>query len=124
MKSEKSFPLRHISIRVPWHDSGWNGTVCQCPTRNTACLKLVNIAEKKDEAAEEQIAGRSIRNLESKDFPPCVKERATFMADFGFDLFPEHPGRDSVARDPLTLQENATPFSTLRCGCTAVPLDE
>ena len=20
-----SFPLRHLSIRVPWHDSGWKG---------------------------------------------------------------------------------------------------
>ena len=91
MKSTTSFPLRHISIRVPWHDAGWNGTVCQCPKRNTACLKLVNIAEKKDEAAEEKIAGKSIRDLEPKDFPPCVKERATFMADFAFDRSHEHP---------------------------------
>ncbi len=46
-------PLRHISIRVPWHDARWNGTVCCGPKLNTACLKLVNIAENKiDEAGE------------------------------------------------------------------------
>jgi len=22
-----SFPLRHISIRVPWHDHGWDGAL-------------------------------------------------------------------------------------------------
>ena len=31
-------PLRHLSIRVPWHDSGWDGRVCQNPTANTSCL--------------------------------------------------------------------------------------
>ena len=80
------FPLRHISIRVPWHDAGWNGTVCKCPARNTACLKLVNIAEKKNEEAEERLKTKSIRDLDQKDFPACVSERGTFMADFAFDV--------------------------------------
>lgn len=22
------YPIRHISIRVPWHDKAWTGTVC------------------------------------------------------------------------------------------------
>ena len=34
-----SFPIRHLSVRVPWHDSGWNGTVCVDPKNNVACLK-------------------------------------------------------------------------------------
>jgi hypothetical protein len=25
---ESTQPIEHISIRVPWHDGGWNGTVC------------------------------------------------------------------------------------------------
>lgn len=86
-----NFPLRHISIRVPWHDAAWNGTVCKCPARNTACLKLANIAEKKNEEAEEKLKTRSIRDLDQKDFPACVSERGTFMADFAFDRFHEHP---------------------------------
>ena len=36
-------PLRHLSIRVPWHDAGWAGTVCNDPTANTACLVLKRI---------------------------------------------------------------------------------
>jgi len=26
-----NFPLRHLSVCVPWHDSGWAGTVCSAP---------------------------------------------------------------------------------------------
>lgn len=89
--SKPAYPLRHISIRAPWHDAGWNGTVCQSPKHNTACLKLINIADSRDEAAEEKIAGKSLRDLDWKEFPPCVKERGTFMADFPLDRYHEHP---------------------------------
>lgn len=39
--------VQHLSIRVPWHDHGWDGTVCQDPCGNTACLKLNGILEGK-----------------------------------------------------------------------------
>lgn len=41
--------MKHISIRVPWHDNKWNGTICQCPKNNPFCMMLHNISEKKDE---------------------------------------------------------------------------
>lgn len=59
-----NYPLRHISIRVPWHDSGWNGTVCKAPKLNGACLKLDNIARNKKDDVEAAIAGQSIEHLE------------------------------------------------------------
>ncbi len=86
-----SFPLRHISIRVPWHDSGWNGTVCKSPKRNAACLKLVNIADSKDEEAEESVRGRPFADLEPAALPPCMKERGAFMAEFALDRYHQHP---------------------------------
>jgi hypothetical protein len=85
------FPLKHISIRVPWHDSGWNGSICREPARNTACLKLTNIAEKKDEVFEEAHKGACLEDLNPDDLPPCVKERATFMSNFSFTRFHKHP---------------------------------
>lgn len=33
-------PIHHISIRVPWHDANWDGTVCRRPSSNAACLIL------------------------------------------------------------------------------------
>ena len=41
--------MKHISIRVPWHDNKWNGTICQCPKNNPFCMMLHNISERKDE---------------------------------------------------------------------------
>ena len=43
---------QHISVRVPWHDNGWNGTVCQFPGENNACLRLKNIYENRNDAEE------------------------------------------------------------------------
>lgn len=90
-QSIHAYPLRHISIRVPWHDGGWNGTVCKAPRLNGACLKLPNIATKKDDLAEEAIAGQSIENLASSQHPCCITERGTFMAPFEFTREARHP---------------------------------
>ncbi|HVJ44295.1 MAG TPA: AAA family ATPase [Dongiaceae bacterium] len=86
-----TYPRRHISVRVPWHDLGWNGSICARPKHNTACCKLINIAESKHDAAEERLAGHSLKGLARADLPPCVKERGTFMADFSIERFHEHP---------------------------------
>jgi hypothetical protein len=56
-----TYPLRHISIRVPWHDTGWDGRVCAALRLNGACLKLKRIAENRDDAAEESVAGKSLK---------------------------------------------------------------
>ena len=43
VRKEEDSMAQHISIRVPWHDNGWNGTVCKFPGENNACLRLKNI---------------------------------------------------------------------------------
>jgi len=85
------YPLRHISIRVPWHDSGWNGTVCSAPHCNEACLRLARIAAERDEEKERSVAGQSLKDLPETRWPCCVTERATFMAPFEFVRNAEHP---------------------------------
>lgn len=77
-----SFPLRHVSIRVPWHDSGWTGVVCKTPQLNGACAKLKRIAGHKKDELEIPIAGQSLEQLSPEQWPCCVEERATFMAPF------------------------------------------
>ena len=52
--------MKHISIRVPWHDNKWNGTICQCPKNNPFCMMLHNISERKDENKEETYAGKGL----------------------------------------------------------------
>ena len=41
----RQLPLHHISIRVPWHDRGWDGSVCADPKSNTSCLILPRVAK-------------------------------------------------------------------------------
>ena len=91
--SNIAYPLRHVSIRVPWHDSRWTGAVCNAPKFNTACLKLKGIAQNKDEAEEEKVQGKTVKELleAQRRLPPCVKERMTFMANFDFSRQVEHP---------------------------------
>jgi ATP-dependent exoDNAse (exonuclease V) alpha subunit len=83
--------LRHISIRVPWHDNKWNGTVCNFPKLNGSCLKLDRIAENRDDEAEDKVAGKSIEELEQNEWPCCVAERAMFMAPFAYTRMATHP---------------------------------
>lgn len=86
-------PHKHISLRVPWHDNGWNGTVCQRPIDNSTCLVLKQIGEKKNDAAEEQLAGQRWDLLQPEQRPPCHDERGGFMSPFGYSHAHEHPYR-------------------------------
>ncbi|MGH7848108.1 MAG: AAA family ATPase [Candidatus Binatia bacterium] len=86
-----NYPVRHISIRVPWHDTGWDGRVCAAPRLNGACLKLKRIAEDRDDDAEESVAGQSIKTLPQAKWPSCVAERVGFMAPFEYVREANHP---------------------------------
>ncbi len=85
------YPLRHISIRVPWHDTGWDGNVCAAPRLNGACLKLKRIAKSRNDDAEDSVSGESIRNLSQEQWPSCIAERAAFMAPFEYVRMADHP---------------------------------
>ncbi len=84
-------PLRHISVRVPWHDNGWNGTVCNRPKENAACLVLDQIRENRDDAKEAENAGQNISEFEDQNFPACLRERGGFMSPFEYSRNITHP---------------------------------
>lgn len=78
-------------MRVPWHDHGWDGTVCRDPAANTQCLALTRIADGKDDRAEALMAKRHLSMLAPAERPPCADEHATFMAEEGLTLLKHHP---------------------------------
>ncbi len=86
-----NYPIRHISIRVPWHDTGWDGRVCAAPRLNGSCLALKRIASDRNDAAEMAVAGRSINDLPLEKWPACIVERAAFMTPFEYVRMPNHP---------------------------------
>jgi len=86
-----NYPLRHISIRVPWHDTAWDGRVCAAPRLNGACLKLKRVAEDRDDTAEETVAGKRLDELPQEKWPACAAERMGFMAPFEYVRMANHP---------------------------------
>jgi len=40
-------PIAHLTLRVAWHDSQWNGTVCAQPSLNSFCTALPRIRDGK-----------------------------------------------------------------------------
>jgi ATP-dependent exoDNAse (exonuclease V) alpha subunit len=91
MKHNPRYILKHLSIRVPWHDNGWNGSVCNNPKANGACLILKNCALNRDDENEQAHAGQLLKDLDEENYPVCIGERATFMAPFAIHKTLEHP---------------------------------
>lgn len=75
---------RHLSLRLPWHDRGWDGHVCDNPVANVYCsgeygLKAHGIRDKKVDAEEDAIKSRSVENLKGDAYhPPCLRTIQTF----------------------------------------------
>ncbi|HHE64734.1 MAG TPA: hypothetical protein ENL09_01805 [Bacteroidetes bacterium] len=42
----------HLSARLAWHDSGWNGRICNKPRLNVSCMVHEHIRDGKDEEKE------------------------------------------------------------------------
>ena len=87
----RRLPARHLSLRVPWNDTGWTGTVCCNPGQNTSCLVLPRIAKDRDDAYESLFAGKAWADLKEDQLPPCVRERGNFMSSDATILSNRHP---------------------------------
>lgn len=119
--SEKNsnIPVKHVSIRVPWHDSGWNGTVCRKPETNTACSVLDRIRIDKDAELEELVAGKSFEEIKGKQIPPCLSERAGIMSPYELTKTVNHPYAKSSPETHSHLKE--TIFRYPSYSASAVP---
>lgn len=90
----RQLPLRHLSIRVPWNDTGWTGAVCKRPQDNISCLILPRVREKRNDGgdeAEKRLAGQPWQDLATDDLPPCFDERGHFMAPYELIRERSHP---------------------------------
>lgn len=69
----------HLTARVAWHDSRWDGTVCNAPSCNSFCVALDRIREERDDAKEDTFAGKAWSELRPEELPPCKAESGAFM---------------------------------------------
>ena len=87
-------PPNHLTLRVAWHDSEWNGTVCERPALNSFCAALQRIRESKT-SAEDQLAGRGFDELNPAQLPPCKAESGYFMSPHPWVREFDHPYREN-----------------------------
>ena len=116
IEGARKIPTQHISIRVPWHDSGWNGRVCQNPRANTHCIALPRIGDTKDDDWESSIAGETF-DVEGGALPACAAERGAFMSDFSYIRRFEHP----YASNGTHAHFRRTTYTHLPFSAAAVP---
>lgn len=90
IEGSRRLPVQHISIRVPWHDSGWSGRVCANPKGNTHCIALPRIGDTRDDDWEQSVAGQAF-DAEGRRLPACAAERGAFMAEFAYERRFPHP---------------------------------
>lgn len=84
---------KNITVRVPWQDNGWKGTVCNNPQNNFSCKYLKGIAEKKNCDFECPLASKKFIELteEEKEKIPCIKENAAFLSENTLSFMAEYP---------------------------------
>ncbi len=102
----KQLPVRHLSVRLPWHDTGWSGTVCNAPSKNSWCMVLKRIREERNAAAEEDVAGSAWSDLSEAEIPACLAERGAALNAKPYSLRSRHPFADSSAETHGHFAEN------------------
>ena len=100
--------IHHISIRVPWHDRGWGGSVCDSPKGSTSCLALRSISEEKDDGVEHAVRATLWKEPPEASWPGCKAEHGAFMAPFQFTHHLTHACAESSApgHPPGSVYEN------------------
>ena len=75
-KEEFNQPLKHFTLRVAWHDSAWNGSVCKDPVANRYCngyhsllSERLRIEKEKNLQNEIDNAGKDLTSIDY--LPPC-----------------------------------------------------
>lgn len=119
MKHNPRYILKHLSVRVPWHDNAWDGTVCNNPNANGACLVLKNCALNRNDKLENKCAGKSLNDLDENRFPVCIGERGTFMAPFAINKTLHHPYAESSPTTHGHLKDTRITFPSF--SAAAVP---
>ena len=106
----------HLSVRLCWHDSGWNGRICKDPEKNKFCSFLDFIRENRDDEFKEFETKNREKHLSEFDCNsiniPCRAEICVFSKE-GYDVKFEHPlkerGIPGYDLDPCLIE--GAPFS-------------
>jgi hypothetical protein len=82
--------MKHLSIRVAWHDNKWDGTVCCNPSLNSFCTHLPRINQEKKPDEDKQ-AKQNWAEIDPTKLPPCKAESGGFMNTKSYRRTFSHP---------------------------------
>ena len=76
--------MKHLSLRLAWHNDGWNGHICKDPKSNTYCIGQRSypgdmIRQKRDIDWEMSVCGKSCAKIDG--IPPCCNSINAFGAE-------------------------------------------
>jgi len=92
----------HLSVRLAWHDRGWDGRVCDNPHLNSSCVVHQHIRDARDDKKELAAASRWFAELDGW-CPPCSRDPGAFSPR-GYRL---------THRDPLDFRSLPEVFEEL-----------
>lgn len=105
----------HLTVRLAWHDSGWNGRVCSDPRSNTYCtgeysLLSGRIEKNKDTELEQKHKGKFVaRYFDPDSVPPCYWS-INACSSKSFKIEHRHPL--SNERQPIpSISDEVKPYS-------------
>jgi len=98
----------HLSARLAWHDSGWNGCICRYPHLNTSCIVQKQIRDARDDEKEREYAGMPLADLPGWR-PPCCRDAGAY-SERGFTFVHNDPIERSFLK-PVT--EEIPPYTCL-----------
>lgn len=103
--------IKHLSIRVAWHDNKWNGTNCCNPKINGYCTQLPRIYEEKQDDEKANIPWWELKAIE---LPPCKAEGGAFMNPEPYQRSFQHPYKNNANANHSHLERtefDVPPFS-------------
>jgi exodeoxyribonuclease V alpha subunit len=93
--------VKHVSVRVAWHDSCWNGKICKSPERNVYCvgnysLLSPRLQRRRDATLEKIYSGQAVSNVikERNYLPPCYWS-INIQGEDSFSIEDPHPFSDT-----------------------------
>lgn len=106
----------HLSVRVPWHDGGWSGSICRAPLGNASCILLTNVGKRREDDFEVAHAGKSLDDIDASHVA-CLRERGTFLSPHPYQLLERHPYEHNSALKGI----QPTPLSVPAYGFHSIP---
>lgn len=78
----------HLSVRLTWHDSAWNGRICKKPSCNVSCVQQQHIRESRKLDFEEEHAKVLFSDLDK--LPPCSRDVGAY-GEYGYTITHNDP---------------------------------